>query len=82
MPTRATNRRASGQYFFTKVLAFFLLTWYRFYFADERQDDGGPTIPVDGPAAAEAYIELAEGKEQRPWQYTFKGKGYVDFKGL
>ena len=58
-------------------------TQSRFYFADERQVDGGPTIPVDGPAAAEAYVELAEDPKQRPWQYTFvKGKGYVDFKGM
>ena len=56
------------------------LTWRRFYFADERQADGGPSIPVNGPAAAEAYVELAEHNTQRPWMYTFvKGKGYVDF---
>jgi hypothetical protein len=54
---------------------------FRFYFADERQSNGGPTIPVDGPAAGEAYVELAEKKEQGPWNWTFvKGKGYVDFK--
>jgi hypothetical protein len=53
----------------------------RFYYTDERQPDGGVSIPVDGPAAAEAYVELAEDKEQRAWNYTFvKGKGYVEFK--
>lgn len=58
-----------------------LLRKQRFYYADERQADGGPSIPVNGPAAAEAYLELAEKKEQGPWDYTFvKGKGYVDFK--
>ena len=60
-----------------------MLTEYRFYYADERQEDGGPTIPVGGPAAAEAYLELAEDKNQRETNYTFvKGKGYVDFKGF
>jgi hypothetical protein len=53
----------------------------RFYYADERQPDGGVSIPVSGPAAAEAYVELAEDGEQRAWEYTFvKGKGYVEFK--
>jgi hypothetical protein len=54
---------------------------FGFYFADERQPNGGPSIPVDGPAAGEAYVELAEKKEQGPWNWTFvKGKGYVEFK--
>jgi len=55
----------------------------RFYYADERQDDGGPTIPVGGPAAGAMYVELAEKTEQGPWNYTFvDGKGYVEFKDL
>jgi hypothetical protein len=55
----------------------------RFYYADERQADGGPTIPVSGPAAGAAYIELAEKAEQGPWNYTFmNGKGYVEFKDI
>ena len=59
-----------------------VLIGYRFYYADERQANGGPTIPVSGPAAGEAYVELAEKKEQGPWDYTFmEGKGYVEFKG-
>lgn len=54
---------------------------YRFYYVDERQVDGGPTIPVNGPAAGETYVNLAEQKEQGPWDYTFvKEKGYVEFK--
>ena len=54
---------------------------YRFYYVDQRQPDGGPTIPVDGPAAGKMYIELAEKKEQGPWHFTFlDGKGYVEFK--
>lgn len=54
---------------------------FKFYYADERQADGGATIPVSGPAAGEAYTELAEKKEQGPWNWTFvQGKGYVEFK--
>ena len=54
---------------------------YRFYYVDERQPDGGPTIPVNGQAAVEVYVELAEKREQGPWDYTFiHGKGYVEFK--
>ncbi|KAF2798023.1 putative short-chain dehydrogenase [Melanomma pulvis-pyrius CBS 109.77] len=54
---------------------------FKFYYADERQADGGATIPVSGPAAGEAYTELAEKKEQGPWNWTFvEGKGYVEFK--
>ncbi|KAF2497638.1 putative short-chain dehydrogenase [Lophium mytilinum] len=54
---------------------------FKFYYADERQPDGGPTIPVNGPAAGKMYVELAENPEQGPWDYTFiDGKGYVEFK--
>ncbi|KAF2100239.1 putative short-chain dehydrogenase [Rhizodiscina lignyota] len=53
---------------------------FKFYYVDERQPDGGPTIPVGGLAAGKMYVELAENKEQGPWDYTFiDGKGYVDF---
>jgi hypothetical protein len=53
----------------------------RFYYADERQADGGPTIPVNGPAAGDMYVELAEKPEQEPWDFTFMaGKGYIKFK--
>ncbi|KAF2472601.1 putative short-chain dehydrogenase [Lindgomyces ingoldianus] len=54
---------------------------FKFYYVDERQADGSPTIPVGGPAAGKLYVELAEGKEQGPWDYTFvDGQGYVEFK--
>jgi hypothetical protein len=59
-----------------------VLMTFRFYYADERQPEGGPTIPVSGPHAGEAYVELAERTEQGPWNHTFvSGKGYVEFKG-
>ena len=51
------------------------------YFADERLPDGSPVMmDLSGEAHADAYWDLAMGKEQRPWNYTFvKGKGYVKF---
>jgi len=55
---------------------------FKFYYADERQANGGPTIPVSGPAAGKAYVYLAEKQEQGPWDYTFmEDRAYVEFKG-
>ncbi|KAK9237782.1 hypothetical protein V1525DRAFT_402901 [Lipomyces kononenkoae] len=54
---------------------------YRFYYADERNPNGTPvgTSP-DAKAHAEAYFQLAEDPEQRPWDYTFvKFKGFTKF---
>ncbi|KAK8862343.1 short chain type dehydrogenase [Apiospora arundinis] len=53
---------------------------YKFYYADQRQPDGGPTIPVDGEAHAKLYVDLAKDTEQRQWDHTFvDGQGYVEF---
>ncbi|KAF2672190.1 NAD(P)-binding protein [Microthyrium microscopicum] len=53
---------------------------FRFYYCDERQEDGGISNPPDGDAAAEEYIRLAEKSDQGPPINTFvKGKGYVKF---
>jgi hypothetical protein len=54
---------------------------YRFYYADERNDDGSPAYGnVDGPAHGEHYLHLSEGQSQGPWQQTFvKGIGYKRF---
>lgn len=53
----------------------------RFYYADERTSTGTHVgSGIDGPAAAEAYLELARQKDQGPWEYTFvKGQGYKSF---
>ncbi|KAL6245918.1 hypothetical protein RBB50_007071 [Rhinocladiella similis] len=53
----------------------------RFYYADERAENGGPVfMDIDGPAAADEYLSLIEQKVQGPWLHTFiKGKGYKDF---
>jgi hypothetical protein len=55
----------------------------RFYYADERTSNGDAVNnKISGVAAAEAYPELAERKEQGPWFYTFvRGEGYKDFEG-
>lgn len=52
------------------------------YYGDERFEDGYPTMAkIDGEAHGEFYWELAQKKEQGPWNATFvKGKGYVDFE--
>lgn len=54
---------------------------YRFYYADERLDNGAPAFAdIDGPAHGAEYVKLAEGKEQGPWLHTFvKGSGYKSF---
>ena len=51
------------------------------YYADERQSTGDAVYNnINGPAAAEAYVQLAERKDQGPWLYSFvKGQGYKDF---
>ncbi|KAI6080762.1 NAD(P)-binding protein [Hypoxylon rubiginosum] len=54
---------------------------YKFYYADERHEDGVyMTTDLNGDAHAEAYLELAKDPKQRSWDYTFvRGKGYVEF---
>ncbi|KAJ5322875.1 hypothetical protein N7452_011164 [Penicillium brevicompactum] len=53
---------------------------FKFYYADERKNDGSITPQIDGEAHAELYAQLAEGKSQGPWQQTFvKGSGYKKF---
>ncbi|KAF4997557.1 hypothetical protein FGRMN_3762 [Fusarium graminum] len=51
---------------------------YKFYYADERLEDGSPMwngVTAEGHAAL--YAELAEGDEQLEWQQTFvTGLGY------
>lgn len=57
-----------------------LTEWPRFYCVDQRQPDGGPTIPMDGAAHAKLYLDLVNDTEQRQWDYTFvDGQGYVKF---
>ncbi|KAH8817260.1 hypothetical protein F5884DRAFT_722271 [Xylogone sp. PMI_703] len=53
---------------------------FKFYYADERKADGSAKYRVSGPAHAQHFWELAEGKTQGPWLQTFvEGQGYKDF---
>jgi len=58
------------------------LTEYRFYYGDERNEDGSPAyMKIDGEAHAVHYLQLAESESQGPWQQTFvKEIGYKSFK--
>lgn len=54
----------------------------RFFYADQRQADGGAAyMALDGEAHAEFFSQLVTHEGDIPWQATFvKGKGYVQFK--
>ncbi|KAI1421288.1 NAD(P)-binding protein [Xylaria sp. FL1777] len=55
---------------------------YRFFYADERYEDGkAKAAKLDGPAHAEFYTQLAKQEGKVPWHATFvKGQGYAQFK--
>lgn len=57
------------------------LTAFRFYYADERKEDGSAAfMDINGEAHGKFYAELAESKSQGPWQQTFvKDLGYKSF---
>ncbi|KAL8833719.1 MAG: hypothetical protein Q9170_004118 [Blastenia crenularia] len=45
---------------------------FKFYYADERNADGSAAFSaIDGAAHATHYLQLAEEKEEGPWQQTF-----------
>lgn len=54
---------------------------FRFYYADERHEDGSPMYTgLNGEGHAKLYVDLAEGDQQLPWQQTFvTGLGYKKF---
>ena len=54
---------------------------YKFYFMDQRFEDGSPAREqMSGEVAAEMMLELVRDAKQREWYHTIvKGKGYVDF---
>jgi hypothetical protein len=54
----------------------------RFFYTDERQEDGSlKGMALDGPAHADFYETLAKHEGDIPWHATFvKDKGYVGFK--
>ncbi|PCD30279.1 hypothetical protein FGRA07_10429 [Fusarium graminearum] len=47
---------------------------YKFYYADERKEDGSPKYRIDGDAHAKLYWELAHANTQRTWMQTFVRK--------
>lgn len=53
----------------------------RFYYADERTQDGLPVMrDIDGAVAGNEYRKITEAPEQLPWLYTYtKDDGYKDF---
>ena len=55
---------------------------YKFYFADERTQDGSPAMnKISGEAHAQFYYDLVHGDVKVPWLATFvKDKGYVSFE--
>ena len=56
---------------------------FRFYFGDERTEEGKVRgTAISGKGHADFYYDLAQKKDQGPWDATFvTGKGYVDFSG-
>ncbi|RYO84892.1 hypothetical protein DL764_009258 [Monosporascus ibericus] len=53
----------------------------KFYYADERTDEGLPVMKdIDGAAAGKEYLKLAETPEPLPWLYTYtKENGYKEY---
>ena len=86
MPTRCIRLRVSGEHFQDTVQVSFqrLTCLARFFYADERYEDGSMKgAAIDGGAHADFYAQLAtrEGNAGVPWYATFvKDKGYVGFK--
>jgi NAD(P)-dependent dehydrogenase (short-subunit alcohol dehydrogenase family) len=55
---------------------------YQFYYGDERKADGKAMYgAISGDSHAAFYWELAQRKEQGPWDATFVDGQYVDFGG-
>ena len=79
-PTRAEDTGKYSQ----SVPRILFLTYLasRFFFADERQENGGSkAVGLDGPAHGDFFAQLATHEGDVPWQATFvKDKGYVQFK--
>lgn len=55
---------------------------FRFFYADERLDDGkAKGFEIGGDTHADFYAQLANHEGNVPWHATFvKGKGYVQFE--
>ncbi|KAI0809512.1 hypothetical protein GGR55DRAFT_178277 [Xylaria sp. FL0064] len=73
--------KAGSAYWIGVADAAYSARGYRFFYADERTEDGKSVEAlVDGPAHGEFYAQLANHEDDVPWHATFvKGKGYVKF---
>ncbi|RSL47277.1 hypothetical protein CEP53_010000 [Fusarium sp. AF-6] len=73
--------KAAGSHMISFAAKAYSPQGYKFYYADQRNEDGSPVMAaIDGNAHGEFYTELAESKTQGPWLASFvKGKGYVKF---
>ncbi|RMJ17317.1 hypothetical protein CDV36_003005 [Fusarium kuroshium] len=74
--------KAAGSHMISFAAKAYSPRGYKFYYADQRNEDGSPVMAaIDGSAHGEFYTELAESKTQGPWLASFvKGKGYVKFE--
>ncbi|KAI1427549.1 hypothetical protein F5Y12DRAFT_737166 [Xylaria sp. FL1777] len=74
--------KSASAYWLGVADATYAVKGYRFYYADERNEDGTtPMDNVDGPAHGEFYELLASHEGNLPWWATFvKGKGYTRFE--
>ncbi|KAM0433392.1 hypothetical protein ACHAPT_004270 [Fusarium lateritium] len=74
--------KSAASYWIGSASGFYKDKGYKFYYADERNAEGGgvPLDQLSGKAAGEFYWKLAEEKQDIPWFATFvPGKGYVHF---
>ncbi|KAI1170582.1 NAD(P)-binding protein [Nemania sp. FL0916] len=73
--------KAAAAYWIGLADAMYAAKGCRFFYADERTEDGKiKAVELDGPAHAEFYAELVKHKGKLPWNATFvKGRGYVQF---
>ncbi|KAI0423837.1 hypothetical protein F5Y09DRAFT_354496 [Xylaria sp. FL1042] len=73
--------KAGSAYWIGVADAAYSARGYRFFYADERTEDGKSTdAQVDGPAHGDFYAQLANHEGSVPWHATFvKGRGYAKF---
>ncbi|KAI0508333.1 hypothetical protein F5B22DRAFT_426529 [Xylaria bambusicola] len=73
--------KAASAYWIGVADAAYSARGYRFFYADERAENGNSKgSNIDAPAHADFYAQLANHEGDIPWLATFvAGKGYVKF---
>ncbi|ETS74082.1 hypothetical protein PFICI_13948 [Pestalotiopsis fici W106-1] len=73
--------KSASAYWIGTADALYVPQGFRFFYADERFENGKPASgEVDGEAHGDFYAQLANHEGKVPWLATFvKGKGYVQF---